>query len=318
MNTNPVGSPTVILYSPGAKSSNNYSPFGPVVAVKLTGVPFPVVPVTLTGTAGDGTPITQTVQTGPNGEYLFDNLAPGEYKLTFEADAAFQTTFQNVGGDDAIDSDVNPLTGMTVFETLTSGENNPTYDAGFYRFGSIGNFVWKDCDKDGLQGVGEEGLTDVPVSLNGLDGNGNSVSLTTSTDANGNYEFDNLVPGTYVLTFGFPATPGGLAYSPQDQGGNEGFDSDVDAAGMTAPITITSALILTDIDAGFMDVEAPTFAGVPVDETVECDNIPDAPVIGVQLTATDNCDTDVEITFCLLYTSPSPRDATLSRMPSSA
>ena len=27
---------------------------------------------------------------------------------------------------------------------------------------------------------------------------------------------------------------------------------------------------------------------------------------------------DIEIKFCLLYTSPSPRDATLSRMPSSA
>ena len=29
-------------------------------------------------------------------------------------------------------------------------------------------------------------------------------------------------------------------------------------------------------------------------------------------------DTDAEVNACLLYTSPSPRDATLSRMPSSA
>ena len=88
-----------------------------------------------------------------------------------------------------------------------------------------------------------------------------------------------------------------MAYSPQDQGNNDGFDSDVDDNGMTAPITITSALILTDIDAGLMDVEAPTFAGVPADETVQCDAIPTAPIIGAQLTATDNCDTDVDITF---------------------
>ena len=30
------------------------------------------------------------------------------------------------------------------------------------------------------------------------------------------------------------------------------------------------------------------------------------------------CDECVELCICLLYTSPSPRDATLSRMPSSA
>ena len=34
--------------------------------------------------------------------------------------------------------------------------------------------------------------------------------------------------------------------------------------------------------------------------------------------ASEETPVDAKITFCLLYTSPSPRDATLSRMPSSA
>ena len=39
----------------------------------------------------------------------------------------------------------------------------------------------------------------------------------------------------------------------------------------------------------------------------------------VTYTITDECDNDITRTAtCLLYTSPSPRDATLSRMPSSA
>ena len=52
------------------------------------------------------------------------------------------------------------------------------------------------------------------------------------------------------------------------------------------------------------DTTDPVIANVPGTITVECDNIPTGDPTAV--------------TVCLLYTSPSPRDATLSRMPSSA
>ena len=41
-------------------------------------------------------------------------------------------------------------------------------------------------------------------------------------------------------------------------------------------------------------------------------------VMGTAINATVNIDFNTDNTSCLLYTSPSPRDATLSRMPSSA
>ncbi len=41
------------------------------------------------------------------------------------------------------------------------------------------------------------------------------------------------------------------------------------------------------------DNTPPVLSGMPIDMTVECGNVPDAPMI----TATDNCDTDVEIMF---------------------
>jgi len=43
------------------------------------------------------------------------------------------------------------------------------------------------------------------------------------------------------------------------------------------------------------DTQAPMMTGVPADVTVECDNIPAPLTIGVDILATDNCDTDVEI-----------------------
>ena len=45
------------------------------------------------------------------------------------------------------------------------------------------------------------------------------------------------------------------------------------------------------------DTTAPVLSGIPADETVECDAIPTAPVIGTDITATDNCDTDPVITL---------------------
>ena len=61
------------------------------------------------------------------------------------------------------------------------------------------------------------------------------------------------------------------------------------------------------------DTTAPVLSGAPIDETVSCGAIPNP---AVTLVASDNCDPN--ITVCLLYTSPSPRDRTRSRMPSSA
>lgn len=40
--------------------------------------------------------------------------------------------------------------GMTANEVLTSGENNTTYDAGYYIPASIGNYTWIDSNANGL------------------------------------------------------------------------------------------------------------------------------------------------------------------------
>ena len=80
------------------------------------------------------------------------------------------------------------------------------------------------------------------------------------------------------------------------------------------------------------DSTNPVISGVPSDITAECDNIPAA--LTTNITVSDNCTLtgDINITVndvqspgtcvndysCLLYTSPSPRDLSTSRMPSSA
>jgi hypothetical protein len=73
------------------------------------------------------------------GFYLFDNLAPGEYSVRFDLDTVPsevccddnpQFTTANVGGDDAVDSDADLVTGVSPPVALGAGETNRTVDAG--------------------------------------------------------------------------------------------------------------------------------------------------------------------------------------------
>ncbi|MCB0573675.1 MAG: hypothetical protein KDC61_03815, partial [Saprospiraceae bacterium] len=216
--------------------------------------PLPNVTVVLDGVDVNGNPVNETAITGAAGQYLFDNLWPGTYKLTFATPPGgyVLTTANDPDANDGNDSDADPsMGGMTVFEVLTPGENNTDYDAGYYIPASIGNFVWEDLDADGEQDPGEPGLQGVPVTLTGTDGQGNPVNKTTTTDVDGSYLFDELVPGDYKLTF---ATLPGLVGSPLNQAaGDDAQDSDADPAmgGMTATETLVSGENNPNYDAGY-------------------------------------------------------------------
>lgn len=88
------------------------------------------VQVTLYNGAGSQVGATQTDATG---KYLFDSLLPGEYTLKFALPAqGYSFSPQHQGGDDAVDSDADPVTGQTETTTLESGENDMSWDAGIY------------------------------------------------------------------------------------------------------------------------------------------------------------------------------------------
>ncbi len=121
---------------------------------------IPGVTVTLTDAMGNpvtdvnGDPVGPVV-TGPNGEYLFDDLFPGDYVVTFANPNGDQTpTDQNVG-DDATDSDINGA-GVTGVVTLESGENEDTVDAGYQNDADVSvekTFVSAIIQPDGAYNV---------------------------------------------------------------------------------------------------------------------------------------------------------------------
>ena len=193
----------------------------------------------------DGTSVG-TTQTANGGQYSFDNLVPGDYYVEFTLPSGYVFSPKDQGSDDAVDSDADITTGKTEVTTLTSGENDMTWDAGMYRKASIGDFVWLDLDEDGVQDPNEPGISGVTVTLKDADGN---VVGTAITDPNGAYSFTNLTPGDYTVVFTKPSSD--WTISPKDQGGDDAADSDADPnTGETDTITLTSGETDNTVDAG--------------------------------------------------------------------
>jgi protocatechuate 3,4-dioxygenase beta subunit len=191
--------------------------------------------------------VVATTTTGTDGKYSF-TVDAGQYKIAVTAPAGMTVTGQNSGADDAADSDIDAA-GQSGLVTLAPGQVDNTIDAGLYRAASLGDRVWLDANRNGVQDAGEAGVAGVKVTL--LDASGNPVGASATTDANGGYSFTNLKPGTYSVQFDKATLPAGHAFTAADQGASDAADSDADAAtGKTAQVTLASGANNADLDAG--------------------------------------------------------------------
>ena len=172
--------------------------------------------VTVILTDADGN--TQTAVTGSNGGYLFSNLDAGPYQLSID------TTTLPAGAIQTYDAEA-PLDDTSTV-TLAPGDENRLQDFGYVvpvpptvtpepLLASVGDLVWLDTDESGLQSAGEPGIAGVTVNLlqNGV------VVATDVTDRNGNYLFDQLPAGTYVVSVDFTTLPSSTLVNVADPDG---------------------------------------------------------------------------------------------------
>jgi uncharacterized repeat protein (TIGR01451 family)/fimbrial isopeptide formation D2 family protein len=183
--------------------------------------------------------------TDATGNYLIDGLPAGTYTVRVV------TTTLPTGINQTYDLDGVGTPGVVTGVTLTSGEARTNVDFGYRGTASIGDRVWNDANANGIQDAGETGVDGVVVAL--YDSTG-ALLITTTTDLNGNYLFDNLPAGTY--TVGVGATPG-RNISPRGAGSDPALDSDIDrATRRSGPITLTAGEARTDIDIGLYQLAA--------------------------------------------------------------
>ena len=196
-----------------------------------------------------------TTETAADGSYEFTGLAAGDYKVDFPTVVDGKVLVDsNQGGDDTIDSDADQGTGETGIISLGIGERSEDNDAGVEDPGTaaISGRYFCDDDDDATEANVDTGLdvgiADALVTL--LDADGNTVA-TTRTDSSGNYIFTGLMAGTYSVLFAADAS--GKVFVAPDAGDDDAIDSDVDADGMTGPITIEIGDLSEDNDAGVKD-----------------------------------------------------------------
>lgn len=169
-----------------------------------------------------------TATTDSKGYYFIDNLVPGSNyaKFTLPSNYSF-TTRSSTGSTSANDSNPDVTTGITPVFTIGSSASgdtvadtdtattatfvNPTIDAGVVPKGSVsvGNYVWRDRNGDGIQGPADSGVKGAVLTLRNADGTpvvdiwGRAVKPQT-TKADGKFLFKDLPPGKYVVSIAYP------------------------------------------------------------------------------------------------------------------
>ncbi|MBU0945564.1 MAG: hypothetical protein KKE53_14035, partial [Proteobacteria bacterium] len=171
--------------------------------------------------------------TDANGHYLFAQLPAGDYTVSVSnlPDGMIQTADPDGGNDNS----------ATL--TLALGATNLNQDFGYTGTGSIGDTVWNDADTDGLQDPGEGGFAGVTVTLTAdLNNDGTLDTVTTTTDADGNYHFDNLPVDTYVITVDDTTLPPGVIPT---------YDFDGTGTEHTATVVLAAGETNNDLDFGY-------------------------------------------------------------------
>ncbi len=189
---------------------------------------------------------TDSTTTNASGYYEFDGLVDGSYTVGVNTgDLPDPTLTQDLdpGGAGSLDSH-DPF-------TIASAADDTGNNFGYQVSNAVSGTVWEDMDGDATQDNGDAGIAGVTVSLhdcgvNGICGDGDDGStVTTTTDSNGNYSFEDLTDGNYSIEVDDTTLPAGGTWSntidPEGTPGNN--NSDV--------IAVSGGNIYADNDFGY-------------------------------------------------------------------
>lgn len=210
----------------------------------------------------DGAAISSTV-TNSWGWYNFSNLGAGNYIIGVIPPGGYTKGIVNGGDpDNNTDNDNNGISlvngevrgnAITLSAAAekdstgnTSSNYNATYDIGLIGTGAIGDYLWDDANRNGLQDAFETGLSGRQVLLKNAAGT--ATLATTQTDSNGRYRFNYLGPGSYTLKF-----PGVNLKVPTPAlvGSNMEINSKPDSSSSTYLVTLAANQVNLTIDAGY-------------------------------------------------------------------
>lgn len=225
------------------------------------------------GVFGNSDDLTLTTTTDSAGGYSFTNLPAGDFRVAVDtADADLPASLTAVSGSESISG--------TAAVTLGVAATNDDVDFGFTGTLSVGDRLWLDDDGDQVQDSDEAGLPEVEVTIvwlgqDGVPGTTDDFSITTTTDSNGNYQFDRLPDGNFRVTYDAADLPAGVSPTFEvDTTTNNQVDFTLSGAGRDdidfgfQGVGSIGDFVFLDADAdGEQDVGEPGLANVTVNLT---------------------------------------------------
>ncbi len=154
---------------------------------------------------------------------------------------------------------------------------------------SLAGTVYLDADSSGTHNTGDSAVAGKTVTLTGVDHLGNTVSLSTTTDTNGDYVFDHLRPGAYTLTKDIAVLRADGAPAVGTQASGTGAPGTISAIALpTGASTAGSGndfpeLIRSDLKVTKIGSPATVVAGDDVTFTITVVNQGPSPASGVTL-----------------------------------
>ena len=163
----------------------------------------------------DGNEVATAI-TDSTGNYTFEDVEPGDYSIVEEDPDGFGPVGDTDGENDNTIGEETPV-------TVVAGEDSPGNDFVDEELGTIAGTVTSDSDGDGF---GDDPLPGVIVELfadENLDGIADDPAnpiATAVTDSNGDFIFEDVTPGDYVIVedqpTGFDSVSDGDATDPAD------------------------------------------------------------------------------------------------------
>ena len=212
----------------------------------------------------NGTLVSET-RTDTAGLYLFADLLPGEYTVRVDTNTLEGSLSENLTHDP--DGTTNHQSTVTIH----AGDSIRTLDFGYNWSltnsvqGAIGDRVWVDANRNGVQDSGEPGIPNVNLSLYiDADANGAYTThvATATTDAAGQYIFPALNAWAYVVRVDTNTLPVGYVQTGDPDYFGAVLPVDRRDHQTTAPVLLAPGGVFVNADFGYAFAQGSSIGGL--------------------------------------------------------